>query len=115
MPEVALGEARIESLNRAFPNRAGAVDLQLLQKYINFWCSSSLDLFGNEISSNSAQTFANGLTDPCDAAALRNFTATDPGRGANRRVACSVFGPAPLGSGTTSQVITAPATRTAAT
>lgn len=27
MPEVALGEARIESLNRAFPNRAGAVDL----------------------------------------------------------------------------------------
>ena len=41
--------------------RAGAVDLQLLQKYINFWCSSSLDLFGNEISSNSALTFANGL------------------------------------------------------
>ena len=41
--------------------RAGAVDLQLLQKYINFWCSSSLDLFGNEISSNSAATFANGL------------------------------------------------------
>ena len=41
--------------------RAGAVDLPLLQKYINFWCSSSLDLFGNEISSNSAAGFANGL------------------------------------------------------
>ena len=41
--------------------RAGAVDLPLLQKYINFWCSSSLDLFGSEISSNSAATFANGL------------------------------------------------------
>ncbi len=41
--------------------RAGAVDLPLLQKYINFWCSSSLDLFGNEISSNSAASFANGL------------------------------------------------------
>ncbi len=41
--------------------RAGAIDLQLLQKYINFWCSSSLDLFGNEISSNSAASFANGL------------------------------------------------------
>src|SRR5687768_16045673 len=41
--------------------RAGAVDLPLLQKYINFWCSSSLDLFGNEISSNSASSFANGL------------------------------------------------------
>ena len=27
----------------------GAVDLPLLQKYINFWCSSSLDLFGSEI------------------------------------------------------------------
>jgi benzoyl-CoA 2,3-dioxygenase component B len=40
---------------------AGAVDLPLLQKYLNFWCSSSLDLFGNEISSNSAANFANGL------------------------------------------------------
>ena len=40
---------------------AGAVDLQTLQKYLNFWCSSSLDLFGNEISSNSAANFANGL------------------------------------------------------
>jgi benzoyl-CoA 2,3-dioxygenase component B len=39
----------------------GAVDLALLQKYLNFWCSSSLDLFGNEISSNSAANFANGL------------------------------------------------------
>lgn len=41
--------------------RAGAVDLPLLQKYINFWCSSSLDLFGAEISSNAAASFANGL------------------------------------------------------
>jgi benzoyl-CoA 2,3-dioxygenase component B len=40
---------------------AGAVDLALLQKYLNFWCSSSLDLFGSEISSNSASNFANGL------------------------------------------------------
>ena len=39
----------------------GAVDLGLLQKYLNFWCSSSLDLFGAEISSNSAANFANGL------------------------------------------------------
>lgn len=41
--------------------RAGAIELPLLQKYINFWCSSSLDLFGSEISSNSAASFANGL------------------------------------------------------
>jgi benzoyl-CoA 2,3-epoxidase subunit B len=40
---------------------AGALDLPLLQKYLNFWCSSSVDLFGNEISSNSAANFANGL------------------------------------------------------
>jgi len=40
---------------------AGAVDLPLLQKYLNFWCSSSLDLFGSEISSNAASSFANGL------------------------------------------------------
>ncbi len=39
----------------------GAVDLPLLQKYLNFWCSSSVDLFGSEISSNSAANFANGL------------------------------------------------------
>lgn len=40
---------------------AGAVDLGLLQKYLNFWCSSSLDLFGSEISSNAASSFASGL------------------------------------------------------
>ena len=39
----------------------GAVDLPLVQKYLNFWCSSSVDLFGSEISSNSAANFANGL------------------------------------------------------
>ena len=39
----------------------GAVDLQTLQKYLNFWCSSSLDLFGSEISSNSAANFASGM------------------------------------------------------
>ncbi len=39
----------------------GAIDLPLLQKYLNFWCSSSLDLFGSEISSNAASNFASGL------------------------------------------------------
>jgi len=39
----------------------GAVDLPTLQRYLNFWCSSSLDLFGSEISSNSAANFASGL------------------------------------------------------
>src|SRR5437899_1654918 len=39
----------------------GAVDLPTVQKYLNFWCSSSLDLFGSEISSNSAANFASGM------------------------------------------------------
>jgi benzoyl-CoA 2,3-dioxygenase component B len=39
----------------------GAIDLPTVQKYVNFWCSSSLDLFGSEISSNSAANFASGM------------------------------------------------------
>jgi benzoyl-CoA 2,3-dioxygenase component B len=39
----------------------GAIDLPTLQRYLNFWCSSSLDLFGSEISSNSAGNFASGM------------------------------------------------------
>ena len=39
----------------------GGVDLPTVQKYINFWYSSSLDLFGGEISSNAADYFAAGL------------------------------------------------------
>jgi benzoyl-CoA 2,3-dioxygenase component B len=39
----------------------GAVDLPLLQRYLNFWYSISLDLFGGEISSNAASYFAAGL------------------------------------------------------
>lgn len=40
---------------------AGGVDLLTIQKYMNFWFSSALDLFGSEISSNAASYFANGL------------------------------------------------------
>ena len=40
---------------------SGAIDLPTIQKYINFWFSSSLDLFGSEISTNAATAFANGL------------------------------------------------------
>jgi benzoyl-CoA 2,3-dioxygenase component B len=45
----------------AVVRRAGAIDLPLLQRYLNFWFSSSLDLFGSEVSSNAATTFANGI------------------------------------------------------
>ena len=40
---------------------AGAIDLPTIQKYMNFWFSSALDLFGADISSNAASYFANGL------------------------------------------------------
>jgi len=40
---------------------AGAIDLPTIQKYMNFWFSSALDLFGADISSNAASYFASGL------------------------------------------------------
>ena len=38
----------------------GAVDLATIQRYLNFWFTSSLDLFGSEVSSNAALSFASG-------------------------------------------------------
>ncbi len=55
----------------------GAVDLPLLQKYLNFWCSSSLDLFGSEISSNAASSFANGLKGRPDEAQYEDHVLRD--------------------------------------
>ena len=39
----------------------GAIDLPTIQRYMNFWFTSSLDLFGSEISSNAASSFASGI------------------------------------------------------
>jgi benzoyl-CoA 2,3-dioxygenase component B len=39
----------------------GGIDLPTMQKYLNFWCSVSLDLFGGEISSNASTFFASSL------------------------------------------------------
>jgi benzoyl-CoA 2,3-dioxygenase component B len=39
----------------------GAIDLPTIQRYMNFWFASSLDLFGSEVSSNAAGSFANGV------------------------------------------------------
>jgi benzoyl-CoA 2,3-dioxygenase component B len=41
--------------------RLGGIDLPTIQKYLNFWFSVSLDLFGGEVSTNAAQYFAAGL------------------------------------------------------
>ena len=52
-------------LMREFPDRdvreVGGIPLDLIQKYINFWNSSSNDLFGGEISSNASNFFSSGL------------------------------------------------------
>jgi benzoyl-CoA 2,3-dioxygenase component B len=39
----------------------GAIDLPTIQRYLNRWFSSSVNLFGGEQSSNAAQYFAQGL------------------------------------------------------
>ena len=39
----------------------GGIDLPTIQKYLNFWYSESLDLFGGEVSSNAADAFAAGI------------------------------------------------------
>jgi benzoyl-CoA 2,3-dioxygenase component B len=41
--------------------KLGGIDLPTIQKYINLWFSLSLDLHGNEISTNAAAYFSNGL------------------------------------------------------
>jgi len=39
----------------------GVIPLETIQRYINYWAASSLDLFGAEISSNSANFFGAGI------------------------------------------------------
>jgi benzoyl-CoA 2,3-dioxygenase component B len=41
--------------------RLGGIDLEMMQRHLNFWFSISLDLHGNEVSTNAATYFANGL------------------------------------------------------
>lgn len=47
--------------NPAAIRARGAIDLPTVQRYLNFWFTSSLDLFGSEVSSNAASSFANGI------------------------------------------------------
>ncbi|MEY2980450.1 MAG: benzoyl-CoA 2,3-epoxidase subunit BoxB [Planctomycetota bacterium] len=43
------------------PMSVGAIPLEMIQRYINFWASRSMDLFGGEDSTNAAESFASGL------------------------------------------------------
>jgi benzoyl-CoA 2,3-epoxidase subunit B len=45
----------------ADPHAHSMIDLPMLQRYLNYWFSISLDLFGGEVSSNAAAYFATGL------------------------------------------------------
>jgi benzoyl-CoA 2,3-dioxygenase component B len=43
------------------PYSLGGIPLEIVQKYINYWVTYAMDLFGGEISSNAADFFAAGL------------------------------------------------------
>ena len=45
----------------ADPAEHGAIPLELIQRYINFWAASSTDLFGSEVSSNASNFFRAGI------------------------------------------------------
>jgi benzoyl-CoA 2,3-dioxygenase component B len=57
--------------------KAGAIDLPTIQKYMNFWFSSALDLFGSESSSNAALYFAAGVKGRPDEATYEDHLALD--------------------------------------
>lgn len=56
---------RTTELAKADPNgdvrKGGGIDFAIIQKYVNFWFSSSVELFGGEISNNAADFFGTGL------------------------------------------------------
>jgi benzoyl-CoA 2,3-dioxygenase component B len=56
---------------------AGAIDLPTIQRFMNFWFSSSLDLFGSEASSNAANYFSNGIKGRPDEAKFANHVEAD--------------------------------------
>ena len=43
------------------PRNLGGIRLQTIQKYVNYWFSYSLDLFGSEVSTNAADYFGSGI------------------------------------------------------
>jgi benzoyl-CoA 2,3-dioxygenase component B len=55
----------------------GAIDLPTMQRYLNFWFTSSLDLFGSEVSSNAATSFATGIKGRPDEAQYPDHACVD--------------------------------------
>jgi benzoyl-CoA 2,3-dioxygenase component B len=61
---------------RAIRN-AGAIDLPTVQRYLNYWFTDSLDLFGSEASSNAANYFSNGIKGRPDEAKFADHVEAD--------------------------------------
>ncbi len=55
----------------------GAIDLPTIQRYLNFWFTSSIDLFGSEVSSNAASSFANGIKGRPDESQYQDHVCTE--------------------------------------
>jgi benzoyl-CoA 2,3-dioxygenase component B len=69
---------QLDTDNPLAVRQAGAIDLPTMQKYMNYWYSSALDLFGSEASSNAATYFAQGIKGrPDEATAYSNHLETD--------------------------------------
>ena len=60
-----------------FRSNAGVIDLPTIQKFMNFWFTSSLDLFGSEASSNAANYFSNGIKGRPDEAKFADHVELD--------------------------------------
>jgi benzoyl-CoA 2,3-epoxidase subunit B len=67
----------IDSDSPAAVRAAGAIDLGTIQRYMNFWFSSALDLFGAEASSNAATYFAQGIKGRPDETSFADHIALD--------------------------------------
>ncbi len=57
--------------------RQGAIDLPTIQRYLNFWFTTSVDLFGSEVSSNAAASFANGIKGRPDETQYQDHVCTE--------------------------------------
>ncbi len=67
----------LKSDDPALLRKHGVIDLPTVQRYVNFWFSSSLDLFGSEQSSNAASYFASGLKGRPDEPRFEDHICTD--------------------------------------
>ncbi|MCI0652206.1 MAG: benzoyl-CoA 2,3-epoxidase subunit BoxB [Planctomycetes bacterium] len=61
LDRVVRRSARLTRETDGDPRSVGGIDLDLVQRTINYWFTYSLDLFGGEISTNAANYFGEGL------------------------------------------------------